>query len=128
MPQTPRPSELGEAVSGRHHRSYCSVYRVIPGAHGLRMGKGNCIDALKFAVLRRCCVTHILAFLIQVRVLVWKWDGRAGFRSNPEIGRPNSLFVVHAILKDKEICHHTLPLIGNWPFKVKGPINLFGLS
>lgn len=104
MLQTPRPSELDEAISGGHPCSYHNTYCVIPGAQGLRMGKGRCIDALKFATFRRCHITHIPAFPTHFQYFpVWKWDGRVGFRSNPEIGGSNSLFVVGAILKDKEI-------------------------
>lgn len=73
--QTPRPSELDEAVSGRRPCSYHNTYCVIPGAQGLRMGKGRCIDALKFATFRRCHVTRIPAFPV-FPSLEMGWKGR----------------------------------------------------
>lgn len=69
----------------------------------LNMGKGNCIGSLKFAELRRGCLTYTPAFPLQMKVLIQNWNGRVGSRSKPvsesEIGRSSkfSLWWIHSI-------------------------------
>lgn len=101
---------------------------MIPWSSGFENGKRELYRSLEICCAQEVPHDHIPAFPIQGKDLVWRWNGRVGLDPNLKLaGAPNSLFVVDAILKDKEICHWSLQEIDNCPRKVKSPINLFGL-